>query len=519
MGIFDPLYRRVAASIVQMMAGTDNQDPRKLYYTGNQRPQLKVSKNNTDDNLIVNLVGLAVDRSVAHVLAGGVEFKLPEVAAPEPTRDLTTQEIQPTDLEPENEPENLQQDYIDDTYEVNRKQMLLLNLAINAAVHGTGYVKIKPDGLMDPYTGLLFPRLIALNPEYLEIETDPHDQERVTAYVIQYTVGNIGYRETTRLAKETDYSTPGVAKKAVDQGHWVIINEEQAAGSNIWRETGRQEFPYNFPDILHYKNLPSLGSVKGTSDIDDILGMQDKSNYTISAIQKQVRLQAHKQPWGRGIGSADQLSVGPDSMIVLKNDNAEVGVLDFQTDISGSLAFAKDLRQSIFDVAREVDITSITDKLGALTNFGLRVLYTDAIGKNDTKRMLLGEFLEELNRRLLVLKGWEGELSRPGEVVWQDPLPVNILEKYQAQAQELANKTVDPQTIAEENGRDWEEVSSRLKESASATDNMLGSALLRSFPPIGGGSNAGNFGAQPGGAAANQETPVAPGENGDNIGP
>jgi hypothetical protein len=198
-----------------------------------------------------------------------------------------------------------------------------------------------------------------------------------------------------------------------------------------------------------------------------------------------VRLQQHKQPWGRGIGKDDVLDVGPDTLIKLRGENAQIGVMDFQTDIAGSLLFSKDLRQTLFDVAREVDITSITDKLGALTNFGLRVLYTDALGKCDTKRMLFGEALLELNRRLLVLAGYEGELSRPGEIKWHDPLPVNVIEKFQAQSEELANGTVDKQTIAEENGRDWETIQTRLNDEKAAGDNAIGAALMRSFPGIG----------------------------------
>ena len=464
MGILDGLYKTIANNILDNMGGTDETQTRRKYYMGDQTKQLRVSRNKTDDNLIVNLVGLAVDRSVSHVLAGGVEFDLPG--------DVET--------------DNPQQDYIDAVYDVNRKQMLLMNAAINGSVFGTGYFKIKPDGLNDPYTALPYPRLIALNPEYLTINCDPQDQERVISYVIEYKIGDTAYRETTRLVGPGDVmiNEDGV-EFPLDATHWLILNEHTDKNSAKWVLDNKQEWPYNFPDIVHWKNLPSLGSVYGSADIDDILGMQDKSNATVSYIQKQVRLQQHKQPWGRGIGKDDVLDVGPDTLIKLRGENAQIGVMDFQTDIAGSLLFSKDLRQTLFDVAREVDITSITDKLGALTNFGLRVLYTDALGKCDTKRMLFGEALLELNRILLVLNGMEGELSRPGEIKWHDPLPVNVLEKFQGQSTELANGTVDKQTIAEENGRDWETIQTRLNDEKAGTDNAIGAALMRSFPGIG----------------------------------
>ena len=461
---FDGIVNQIILGVADLMGGNQDAIVRRKYYTGDQKRPLFVKPNKADDNLIVNLVGLAVDRSVSHVLAGGVEFDLPEVS------------------EAENA-DNPQQDYIDAVWELNKKALLLLNAEINSSVFGTGFMKIKPDGITDPYSGEMYPRLIALNPEYLTINADPQDQERIISYVVEYTIGETTYRETTRLAQADDYEVP-----PEELTTWVIVNEKQNANTGRWETIDKSDWPYKFPNIVHWKNLPSIGSVYGSSDIDDILGMQDKSNFTISSIQKQVRLQSHKQPWARGINKNDKLDVGPDTLIQLQSEAAELGILDFQTDIAGSLAFSKDLRQSIFDIAREVDITSITDKIGALTNFGLRVLYTDALGKCDTKRLLFGEALQELNRRLLVLNGMEGELSRPGEVQWQDPLPVNVIEKFQAQAEELAMGVVDKQTIAEENGRDWETIKARLDEEKATGDNAVGAAILRAFNPIGGGN-------------------------------
>jgi uncharacterized protein affecting Mg2+/Co2+ transport len=472
MSIFDPIYDRVAEAISGRLGGDKDAIQRRKYYVGDQKPPLRVLPNKADDNVLINFVGLVVDRSISHVLSGGVVFDLPDLEVIDQNGKATKQD---TD----------QQKYIDALYELNKQNMLLLNAVINGGVYGTGYIKIKPDGLTDPYTEETYPRLIALNPEYLTIETDPQDQERVIAYIVQYKVGNIVYRETTRLANRNDFFLDEDGNsQPVPTETWVIVNEVSIDDGHSWITKDMQNFPYPFPNIIHWKNLPSLNSIYGSSDIDDVLGMQDKSNFVNSNIQKQVRLQSHKQPWGRGVTKADNLNVGADSMIQLNGANAEIGVMDFQTDISGSLQFERDLRQSLFDVAREVDITSITDKIGALTNFGLRVLYSDSLAKNDTKRQLIGEALLELNRRLLVMKGYEGEDTRPGEIKWKDPLPVNILEKLQAQTAELDNGTVDKQTIAEENNRDWKVVKERLQEEKVAGDGLIGSAIMRAFPNI-----------------------------------
>jgi hypothetical protein len=265
MAIWDGFLDGLANRIADRMGGNPESITRRKYYIGDQKRQLAVKTGKTDDNIIVNLVGLAVDRSVSHVLAGGVEFDLPE---------LDNQEETQTDSEGNTvEVDHPQQDYIDAVWEVNSKSVLLLNLVINASVFGTGYIKIIPEGSIDPYTALSYPRLIALNPEYLTIETDPQDQEKVISYKVEYKIGDYAYREITRLAGPNDKTIDEDGKeRPIDSKLWMIFNQKQNINSGQWENIDPpQVFPYDFPNILHVKNLPSLNSMYGSSDIDDIL--------------------------------------------------------------------------------------------------------------------------------------------------------------------------------------------------------------------------------------------------------
>ncbi len=90
-------------------------------------------------------------------------------------------------------------------------------------------------------------------------------------------------------------------------------------------------------------------------------------------------------------------------MPVFSGDNALISNLEMQSDLTSSQQFLMNLRQSLFDISRTVDITSLSDKLGALTNFGLRVLFLDAMAKIGTKQEIYGEALTEINHRLLVI--------------------------------------------------------------------------------------------------------------------
>jgi hypothetical protein len=166
------------------------------------------------------------------------------------------------------------------------------------------------------------------------------------------------------------------------------------------------------------------------------------------------------------------------------------------SDLASSRNFASDLRQSIFDISREIDLSSISDKLGALTNFGLHVLYTDALDKNDTKRQLYGDALKELNRRLLVLANYEGPATNPGKITWGEAMIVNVFEEMQTDELALSLKIVDLETITKRYqsryGVDFETIQANIAKQ-SAADNAnnadIGANILRNFTQGKGVSN------------------------------
>jgi hypothetical protein len=433
------------------------------YYTGDHRPQLKVKQGTKDDNIIQNFVGLAVDRSVSRLWRGGVEFKLPEGA-------------------------DEQEKYLKRVWELNKKPLFQYQEGLHGSIYGTYYAKIRPEGVTDPYTGDLYPALIPLDPEIIRVQTDPQDQNYVKGYRIEYTVRvpvdefmtrDVSYREIIRRG-EGEGESPDT---------WIVENWEQQEGG-LWQMVDSTVWPYDFPPVMHGKNLPSLKSCYGDSDIDDAINVQDKSNFVVSNTGKIIKHHASPKTIGTGFSIAEMkpLDDSPDSMWAIPSKDAKLFNLEIQSDLASSRAFAQDLRQSIFDISREVDISSMADKLGALTNFGLHVLWSDALDKNDTKRQLYGDFLLELNRRLLVLAGFTGPASDPGRIVWGEPLPVNVLEDMQTDQLALDMGIIDKGTVAERYkyryGKTWEEIQEAQAEEQTAANQGnadIGSLILRNF--------------------------------------
>jgi hypothetical protein len=438
------------------------------YYKGDHRPQLKIKVGQTDDNVIQNFVGLAIDRSVSRLWKGGVTFNLPEGS-------------------------DAQSEYLKKVWDLNKKEIILYQVGLHGSVYGTGYFKICPDELIDPYTSDLYPRLIPVDPEIIRVKTEAHDMNDVERYTVSYNVmrknaggmvSEVGYKEIT---KHPDAAPDGETEQP---DTWVVEEWYQNAnGQWVLEETTPWE--YDFPPIIHWKNLPSLKSCYGKSDIDDVIGIQDKSNFVTSNTGKIIKFFAHPETIGTGFSVSDvkNLDTAVGSFKTITNENAKVFNLEMNSDLASSVAFGQNLRQSIFDIAREIDISSMADKLGQLTNFGLQVLWGDALDKNDTKRQLYGDALLELNRRLLVLAGFEKQASNPGAIAWGNPMPVNIKEELEADDIALNKlQIIDRESLNKKYfsryGVDYETVKANMAKQ-SATDNAqngnVGAQILRNF--------------------------------------
>lgn len=430
-------------------------DTIKDYYAGNHPNQLKVKPGQDNDNVAINFIGLSINRAVSMLIGDGVEFKLPEGA-------------------------DAQQEYINQVWDINKRQILIHEIALDGSLMGTLFVKIIDGGLQNPYSGELFPRLVLLDPSLMTIECDPMDKSRVNKYIMQFKIKQGGrevlYKEVTRRATPDDYATP-----VEETSNWIV---ESWQNTGTWILINSVEFPFDFPPIHHWKNLPSIHSVYGSSDVEQVFNAQDKYNFVQSNNLKINRYHAHPKTWGSGFTKTDKTSWGADEMITVSDANGKIANLEMSSDLTASRNIAGDLRQSIFDVSRQVDLSSMKDTVGNLTNFGLKTLFSDALAKTDTKRLLYGDGLNEINRRLLVMKGFEGEQSQPGETVFGDAIPINDAEEMNIDKLALDLGIIDKETIARKwqkrYGTSWEDIMNRNTQD-KASSSTIGNLLMQRF--------------------------------------
>jgi hypothetical protein len=176
------------------------------------------------------------------------------------------------------------------------------------------------------------------------------------------------------------------------------------------------------------------------------------------------------------------MDTGPDKMPNVNSPTAEINQLMPVGDVPGAVNHSLNLRQILFDVTRNTDITSMKDRVGALTNFGLRILFFDALNKLDTKRNLYSWGLREINRRLQIFSNME---PVDCDVVWEDPLPADETALYANTQAALGMGLISKATAASRLGFDYEDEQAKMEDEQVAGDNV-GAMILRAFDRTGG---------------------------------
>lgn len=453
------------------------------YYVGRQKRPLRPKPNQFDDNLTVNLMGLIIERSISMLFGQGIHFDLP------------------------GEGESPQDAYLAANWKFNRQPILLHKLGQLGGVYGTCYVKLLPQTTLAP-DGRPLVRQVPLMPWTMRVETEPHDMDTVVRYVQEYVLGQgdraVAHRFVTERVLASALTDTGQIYQTNEVSGWQETHYQASRQTNgRWEQVGDvADWDYAFAPIVHWQNLIDAEAPYGRSDLGDVLELQDRYNLIEANISKIIRYHAHPKTWGRGALGGQAVSWGADEIVWLSGDQSQVANLEMQSDLASSRSFGLDLRQAIFDIARSIDTQSLADKLGALTNFGLRVLFMDALAKNHTKRELYGEGLTELNRRALQLAGFTPEQADPGTITWPDPLPADDSEQVAAMDSEIANEIASRETWRTKRGYDAEveaeRVAAEKKDRANLGSELLG-ALTQGRPGIG----------QPQGDGVSTDMPVA----------
>lgn len=448
------------------------------YYVGNMPNPLQDDKTKVDDNILLPLIETLVNKGVSSMMGTdedgivqGVKF---EVSKPKDAK--------------EDPPEQKDLDLL---WDANFKDEFSYNVFLQSGLAGHNFVKIIPEALEDPEgSEKMLPRFVALDPRNCGVIWDTNDVKRVLAYRIQY--GKAGSRRREDIARD-------VAEDGTDAGTWTIYTFKELKDDK-WELVGTIVWPKPWPPIVDWQNLPvpAMGGYYGRDDVGTLPKVNDAINFAVSNVQRINKHHGHPKFVVTGGGLPPDYENNPNTALEFDSPEAKAYNVEMQSEGQIAMAMLQFLQRQFYNNGREVDPATVADKLGDLTNFGLRLLYGDSVTKRQTKWMNAKRGLQLLCQRALELMGHAPNIKI--NVIPPAPLPQDPNEQAQALQIDVANG-LSRESYLEKRGYDPEQEQVRrdkAREESVADEVAKAQAnSFSQFADIGGRRNRALNGIQP----------------------
>jgi hypothetical protein len=426
------------------------------YYNGAHHKPLKIRQGEYDDNIIINLCGRSADKLTEFI---GIPNRL----------DL------PGDVDgDEDSPQQMLLNEAVQAHEPDIPQVFIAGMV-------TGHVFLKINQEDDGATW----RLDLIDGRHIIVFWDTTNVRRKLYYRMEWQMGN----EKRRVDMVPDWlldaseaegevmPVPGVPER------WTVIEYQMKGSSSRWEEIARDEWAFSFAPIVDWANKRVPHQYYGASNLKNAIPLNDAVNFVASNTGRIIKYHAHPRTIGLGMEASDVKGTSIDGLLTIsaKPGDAEISNLEMQSDLSSSMAFFNQLKGEFFAEQRMVDLSTIRDRLGQVTNFGVRMIFNEQLENSDEKRRVYGQWLSRAFQRLLTVMAMEVEEP---EAQWDDPLPTNRMEAVQT-AQIENDLGVSKQTLFDDLGRDYfKEQERRADEGVAGQDGLI-SALDR-FGQVGG---------------------------------
>jgi hypothetical protein len=422
------------------------------YYNGKHRLPLKIQQDGYNDNVVVNHIETLADKSAAFLIGDGVEF---DASAGDETSAS---------------PEDAADQAIELMWQASRGAILQQALALAGCIEGHNAVRFIP------VEGQL-PKLQRLQGKYFTVFWDALDMSRVLWYRLQYLAGPSG--------KRIDYVRGRIDGEDInhDAPGWTEIiytrkNQQQFKldPSSDWRrDVNPVVWEYDFAPIVDWQNLPEPNEYYGRCDVDSAIKLNDALNFILSNMQRIIKHFAAPKTVGIGFNAGDVVMSPVGGFMTVPVEGAQVFNLEMQSDLQSSMQLAGIIASGLWQSGGMVDPQTLKDRVGTLTNFGLRVLYSDAIKRIEKKRLLYGEAFELINQRGLTIAG----MTPPEQVetIWPDVLPVDDQIEVATLTQELQAGIISKETYRDRRGIDNEKELDRLA-SENTNNGNVGASIL-----------------------------------------
>lgn len=456
----------------------------KRYYEGYHHKPLKIEKDQADDNVLINLCRPLIDDGASWLFgfpeAGQIQLQIARMEE-EIREDVEPGEItEPDQAEIEDEREIFESvsDKLEAVYIRSGGFLFFKRMGVRGGIAGHVFLKIVPATPEQEAEGVA-PKVVVLDPQLCSVWQDPADQDEVLGYLIEWVrkekpkgkkKADYIYRQLAvstkvfALDEEGNYATDENGDPIIsEEPGWVVANfKAKKREKPDWELVGGPwAWNWAWSPILEAPNVVAPWGYYGASDLEDVAPLNDNINFVASNSSRIIKHHAHPTTVGLGFSAADLVASSVGGLWTINKAEASIQNLEMRGDLESSFGMLNMLVTNFWSIGRGFDVSTMKDRIGQITNFGLRVLAGRALNKMRDKRQTYGWLITELNRRLLDMLGIAGFDTI---IKWPDPLPEDPSEKLARAQREIDMGVVSVETIAGELGRSWEEEGPKIME-------------------------------------------------------
>lgn len=387
----------------------------RQYYDGVQKAHLKKKDNEPDDNVVVNLIKMSIDRTLSHLFA-----KLPAFELDPDVSDDTPDEI-----------------WLRNAWENNGGILLLSSIGQNGAFSGHNYVRVMEPDMEHPYG-----RLINLDPTQMLTYWQADDIDKVVWYEQKWVFDGTTYiKDFVNLEEQ-----------------WAIISYEGSGGQ--YKQVNLQLWDNSLSPVYAWKHLPNPNRYYGSNEVNS-LSVQDTVNLLFSEMARIVRYHASPKTVAIGVQSDDVKPTAIDEMWTVENSEASIINLEMQSELQASQTLVQELQEHFLALQRVVLLRGEVKDFQRVTNTGVRTVFLDMTAKNVLLTASYRIAIRELSKRLALVG--LGRVLEP-EVIFSDPLPTDRKELVDTYTIESNSGFVSRQTASTALGHHWGTERKKMKQ-------------------------------------------------------
>ncbi|MBN1796725.1 MAG: phage portal protein [Sedimentisphaerales bacterium] len=199
------------------------------------------------------------------------------------------------------------------------------------------------------------------------------------------------------------------------------------------------ELPWGFLPVVHIQNIAQPYYYEGLSDVEPLMPLQDELNTRLSDRASRITFQSFKMYLGKGIEGFENRPVAPGRMWCTDNPDAEIEEFGGDAATPSEDLHIAEVREAMDKVSGVTPLVAgvIKNKLGNLTSaVALRLTLMGMLSKTERKRYTYSQGIKKMIEMAFSILDTAGiyktkPAERDVEIVFQSPLPENVMEKLQ----------------------------------------------------------------------------------------